>query len=701
MRRLGLLRRHSRAIVTILAGLLAAVASLAAGARMNPVDGLLYDLSLTVTSRRPGKPAEPVAVIALDRDSLASPELAATPRVFLSPFWAKLVNGLSGSGVKAIGFDVIFAYSANRFPGFDAAQDQGFLAALHQARDRVVLARSAQMAPAFTFVAAVYDPAADAGKPDPGGVAYIELIPDSDGVQRRMAPNLETADGHALPTMATALLARAGGPAMPREVLLAPQRPLEALPTYRLIDVLRCLDSDPAAIRQTLADKIVLIGTTLPDEDRKRTPDRLMPPWKPAPGETAGCSLPRLGASDWGSRTVPGVFVHAAAIEEVITGNLVSSLPRAGRVAAAALAGTTGAVLGFLMSPFLAVTATVLLAFILFGVAVLALPLGFWFPVAIPAGCGGGGMVLAYLARFVVEERRRRRVQRAFSHYLAPTIVDRLVESEADLHLGGEQRDVSVMFADLSGFTALSGRVGPATLMEVTNRYLGLIVAAVEETGGYVDKFIGDAVMGVWGAPLADPDHAAHAARAALRSVASVAAAKAEADAAGVPGYSVKMGLNSGPAVVGNVGAAQRYNYTAIGETVNIAARLEGIPHDYDCPIVIGPATAEAIAERFVVCELDWVRVKGKEEPLTVYELIADKEAASETQLAYPAQYAAALALYRAGDFAKAKTVWQTMTYPCNTTEPSTPPQIMAARCAQLTISPPDAWDGVFVKTTK
>jgi class 3 adenylate cyclase len=269
------------------------------------------------------------------------------------------------------------------------------------------------------------------------------------------------------------------------------------------------------------------------------------------------------------------------------------------------------------------------------------------------------------------------------------------------LRLGGERRAVSIMFADLSGFTALSGRVDPETLMEVTNHYLGLLVAAVEATGGYVDKFIGDAVMGMWGAPVADPDHAAHAARAALASVAAVAAAKAEADAAGRPGYSVKMGLNSGPAVVGNVGAPRRYNYTAIGETVNIAARLESVPHDYDCAIVMGPATAAAIAGHFVTCELDWVKVKGKDEPLAVYELIAETETAGATEVAYPAQYAAALALYRAGEFAKAAAAWRAITYPRPSVGPSTPPQIMAARCAELQANPPADWDGIFAKTTK
>src|SRR5262249_10597872 len=157
-------------------------------------------------------------------------------------------------------------------------------------------------------------------------------------------------------------------------------------------------------------------------------------------------------------------------------------------------------------------------------------------------------LVVAYIVRFLVEERRRRRVQNAFGHYIAPAIVDQLVDSEAPLRLGGEEREVTIMFADLSGFPALSGQVGSAELMAVTNSYLAIIVEAVEASGGYVDKFIGDAVMGVWGAPAANPDHAAAAAHAALAAVRGVMHAKAEADAEGRPGYAVKIGLNSGRA---------------------------------------------------------------------------------------------------------------------------------------------------------
>lgn len=692
--------RYRRAIVTVALAALAAAASLVAGGGMGLLDGLVYDLSLAVTDRRPGTADEPVAVIALDRDSLASDELAAMPRVFLSPAWARIVNGLSEADARAIGFDIIFAYSANRFPGFEGQYDREFLAALARARGRVVLARSARSFPAPPFVAAVFDPRTDAGRSEPAAIGYAELTPDPDGVFRRAAARVATAEGQSLPTLAAALIDRARGPEMPPQVLLAPRRPLEAMPAYRVVDVLRCLDRDSAALRQAFAGKVVLIGTTLPEEDRKRSPDRFMPPAASREANIGGCRLDRLGASDPQSRTSPGVFVHAAAIETVLTGNLVRPVPASGRAIAAGVAAAGGALLGFSLAPLLGTLAIGALVVLCLAAAPVLLGFGWWFPAVLPAAAALVAMAVAYVVRFVIEDRRRRRVQKAFGHYLAPAIVDQLIDSEAPLRLGGEERDVTIMFADLSGFTALSGKVGPSELMAVTNAYLAIIVAAVEATGGYVDKFIGDAVMGIWGAPAPDPDHAASAARAALAAVAAVARAKEAADAQGRPGYSVKIGLNSGRAVVGNVGAEKRYNYTAVGETVNIAARLESVPGDYACRIVVGPATAAAIRDRFVLNELDWVKVKGKEEPLAVYELVAERDAADAAVLLYPEHYRTALERYRAGDFAAAEQRWRGQaTHPSLTG--ASPPLVMAERAAALRADPPADWDGVYVKTTK
>ena len=695
--------RYNRAVVTTLVAVLAAAASWVFGGTMGPLDGLVYDSSLTLTAARPGTRDEPVAVIALDRATLDSDELKSMPRVFLSPQWAKLTNALTDAGARAIGFDIIFAYSANRFPGFEkqGQYDWGFLDALKKARDRVVLARSGRAYPAEPFFYAVLNPATDTGSGDPAAIGYAELTPDADGVFRRVASQVKSGDGETLTPFAAALLSRAKGPAMPAEVMLAPVRPLEAIPAYSLIDVLRCLDASPAAIQQAFAGKVVVIGTNLPEEDRKLTVDRFMRPAMTHDEQGSGCRLNRLGASDPESGTDPGVFLHAAAVRQVLNRNLVAPLPAPGRALAAGLAAIAGALLGFTLSPVFAVLGVAAVVLLCLAAAPAMLGLGIWFPAVLPAAAAIAAMIVAYVVRFLIEERRRRRVQRAFGQYLSPMIVGQLVDSEAPLHLGGEERQVTIMFADLSGFTALSGRVGPAELMSVTNAYLALIVEAVESTGGYVDKFIGDAVMGVWGAPAPNPDHAAAGAQAALRAVSSVMRAKAEADARNAPGYAVKIGLNSGRAVIGNVGAEKRYNYTAVGETVNIASRLESVPGDYGCRIVVGPDTAAAIADRFVLNELDWIRVKGKDAPLTVYELVAEKEGVARAVLGYPEAYHVALDHYRAHRFGEAEECWrQHVAHPY--LKEVSPPLVMADRAAAYREAPPPAdWDGVYVKTTK
>ena len=336
------------------------------------------------------------------------------------------------------------------------------------------------------------------------------------------------------------------------------------------------------------------------------------------------------------------------------------------------------------------------------GAAQLAFAKNVWLPLIEPVAALATAAATVLLFRYWFVDRVSRRIRSAFSHYLAPTIVDRLAESETELHLGGERREVTIMFADLSGFTAMSTRLSPEELMALTNSYHALMVEAVEGLGGYVNQFVGDAVMAIFGAPVPNPDHAACAARAALRVVETVMQAKADADRRGVPGYAVKIGLNSGPAVVGNVGAPERYNYTAVGETVNIAARLEGVPEDYGCRVVVGPATAAAIADRFVICELDWIKVKGKDTPFSVYQLAGEKSTANEAELACLAQYKAGLERYRAGDFAVAEELWRCQgAHPNPGATATSPPLVMAGRCAGLKAAPPAFWDGVYIRTTK
>lgn len=675
----------------------------AAGGRVAG-DGVLFDLMVAaralLTVEEVSADDGRVAVIVLDRRSLGAPELAPVPRVFLGPYWARLLDGVMAAPARAVGFDVIFAYSANRFL---PDHDRDFLAALNRHRGRVVLARSAP-----TPVAAPFFFAVGAGQ-DGAALGYAELQPDPGGIYRRVATRFDRAPDATRPSFVGALLARAGLTAPRDPILLAPRRPLEAIPSYSVIDVLRCAETDPAALSRAFADRILLIGTSLPEEDRRVSVDRFMP--APAadtrpPPEAPGCELAGAGASDPGSGTVPGVFVHAAAVSAVAQGRLIGTVPGAAIALMTAAAAAVGAMIAFVLRPWSALAAMLAAQCGLFALGVAALSLGQWLPWASPGAALAGSVAVSYAARYLFEERRRGRLQRAFGHYLAPSLVARLADSETALQLGGETREVTVMFADLVGFTAASARLAPHQLMRLGNRYLGIVAEVVDSGGGYVDKFLGDGVMAIWGAPAATADHAVRAVAAAQRAAASVLRERAAAEARGEPGFAVRVALNSGAAIVGNVGTARRFNFTAVGEPVNLAARLEPVPDDYGCYVVIGPATARRVGDRFLLCELDRVRLKGVAEPTAVFEPLAEWADATAAQRLYAERYAAALAAYRERRFAEAAAGWRALTYPGPsrsdaTGAPLDPPRIMAARAADFADRPPpEDWDAVWTGKT-
>ena len=311
----------------------------------------------------------------------------------------------------------------------------------------------------------------------------------------------------------------------------------------------------------------------------------------------------------------------------------------------------------------------------------------------------------------ITSSRRRRRIEHAFRHYLSPMVVDRLASDTSALKLGGEIHEVTVMFADLSGFTALSGRVEPEVLTHVTNRYLTYIVEQVEATGGYVDKFIGDAVMAIWGAPVTDSRHAINGIRAAMATVARIRQEQEAAEARGEISFSVKIGLNSGPAIVGNVGTDKRYNYTAVGETVNLASRLEGVPSIYGCQIVVGQRTAELAGGEYLMRELDTIQVKGREAPLTVFEPIIERAKASQEQMDRVQRYLEALGYYRSMWFAEASQIWEALSRKEQESlvlqggkgeAAGNPPARMAERaCSFAAHWPLSPWNGVCVLTGK
>jgi adenylate cyclase len=652
-------------------------------------DGLLLDLLVKVRSIAFSERSaqSPVVVVALDARSLDSPELGPYPRVLLSPIWAKLLPSILNAGARVVGFDLIFSYDANRFQALEPNFNRTFLAALAAYQDRVVLARSAQSAPAPSFSVIV----------GTAGVGFSEIPPDPDGRFRHVPAVMRRSGAQGL---AATLLKRADQPPMPSEVLLAPRRSLEQIPTYAVVDVLRCAEADPQALATAFGGKIVIIGGTLPEDDRKVTSDRFLRRRARDGAPLAPCGLRLLGGSNAASDTVPGVFLHAAAIEAVASGHLTATAHPIVVAVISALAAGAAALAGLYLAPWTTLAAVIVLAFLLFSFAVVALQGNYWIPLAMPLLATVGSPVVAYVARYLAEERLSNRIVRAFGHYLSRVIVERLANDSNSLKLGGETRHVTVMFADLSGFTVASTQMTPEELTAKVNRYFQHIVGPIDATGGYVERFVGDAVMGMWGAPLSSSQHAVNAVRAAMAIVDGVRRAREEDESRGEHGFTIKVGINSGTSVVGNIGSDNRYSYTAMGEDVNLAARLESVPPLYGCLIVAGEHTAQLAQNVFLMRELDWLLVKGAHQPMSVYQPIAELASATDPQKKVVALFAQALEHYRARRFADACAIWDSLV---GGYEPApSPSSVMAVRSRELISNPPDeSWNAINVLVNK
>jgi adenylate cyclase/guanylate cyclase len=647
------------------------------------LEGIYYDTALAVRAYLHPDTAYDAAVlvVGLDEASLSHHDLSQRPRALFAPVWAQTLTALRAAGAKVVVFDFILAFSGEKIaPGYDRT----FLRALYENRGHVVLGRSQHLLPARSYSAALGFA--------PMSLGLSEIAPDGDGVFRNIP--LMLGDDRNVPALAGAALHLAGVAQVPEMVRLAPRQPVDSLPTLSLSQVLNCAQSDPDALRKSVDGKIVFIGTVLEEEDRKASPSRFFfaDPQRGATNPVGGtdCQAARAGQS---TEHIPGVYLHAQAVNQVLGKRLLSDLDIwlaaliNGIAVAAAVAGA------LYLRPVLALFALAGTCLLLWSGETLALQLGNYAAMGYPSLLSllsGGG---AFVFRFLFEERHRLRMQNAFGHYLAPEIVRRLSETDEMPTLGGELREASIMFADLSGFTALSSRLPAEHVVALTNQYLGLMAEEIEASNGYIDKYIGDAVMAIWGAPITDPNHATHAVRCAQRIAQRIAQMHAEAVQRGVDGFSVKIGVNSGPVIAGNVGAQKRLNYTAVGDTVNVAARLESVPGDYGCMLIIGEQTAALLGDEFELRELDRIAVKGRATPLRIFEPVEGAAAAR----GFVTEYARALDLYRNRDFGAAASVWEKLAQAGDR-----PASVMAARARLLQGDAPSFdWDGVWHRTAK
>jgi len=239
-----------------------------------------------------------------------------------------------------------------------------------------------------------------------------------------------------------------------------------------------------------------------------------------------------------------------------------------------------------------------------------------------------GEITLVYfgitMQKFLAEEKERLRIRKAFESYVAPTVVHEMLKHPERLRLGGERRELTILFSDIRGFTSLSEDLAPETLVALLHDFLNPMSEIIVRHQGTIDKYIGDAIMALFNAPLETPDHARLACRTALEMTGTLAALGKEWAAQGRPQIRVGISINTGMAAVGNMGSDRLFDYTAIGDNVNLASRLEGLNKYYGTDILISEGTARSLNGDFLLREVDLVRVKGKMQPLTIYELLGE-----------------------------------------------------------------------------
>ena len=306
----------------------------------------------------------------------------------------------------------------------------------------------------------------------------------------------------------------------------------------------------------------------------------------------------------------------------------------------------------------------------------------------------------AATVEYVTEGKQRRLMRAAFDKYMSSEVVEEIMRNPAAIKLGGEKKEISILFSDIAGFTTISEKMSPEDLVALLNRYLSAMTTIIKTTHrGNVNKYLGDGIMALFGAPLNDPQHASLACYAALDCQVELARLRQVWKQEGLPEIGARIGINSGACIVGNMGSEERMEYTVTGDSVNLASRLEGASKYYDTLILIGQRTAELAKNDVEVREIDLLRVKGKKDPVVVFELLARKGQVEEKKRRVIDVYLEGLAAYKVRNFSIACAKFSEAV----TLDPSDgPSRVYLDRATNYCQTPPSAdWDGVYEMTSK
>jgi adenylate cyclase len=597
-------------------------------------DWLLYLRHLSFGQQYPAAQS-PTVVVAIDELTYRTEPFAKRPKVLWTPYVAKVQDAILAADARVFGYDVIFSTSLEAdLPGYERPFLRSLLMAARQGKVVLGKAQHGQnpVSPHAAQSMVVRNQQ---------NIRSLNMITDRDDVIRRIPLFFDTRTGVREPSMPLELAARFFG-ASPRveadqSVTFRERRiPGSAdnsayinfqggadIPTYSLADLYACAQAgDQAYFRRHFKGKVVLLGGVLDVEDRKLTSKRLMA------GSGAGHGAKPCRAQDepmppaYRRDSIPGVYVLASATNDLIRGNSLAKLSRHQASLLLALGAALVAWLSIALRPAFSALAVGLLAAVCLMAGLLAIHAELLTPLAPLWAVIALSYAVMLLYRYTVSDQQKKQIRSLFGLYLEPRIVSSMLESGRLPVLGGESREVTVWFSDLADFTQLSEGLQAEELVALMNRYFSLVTDVIELHSGFVDKYIGDAVLAVFGAPHDDPHHAGHAVAAAL----TVRERLAELNAAGEFGsreIKMRTGINTGMAVVGNVGSSRRFNYTVMGDTVNLAARLEGANKMMGTRILISAETAGKLPESILLREIAALQVKGKQTPTCVFEPLA------------------------------------------------------------------------------
>lgn len=649
------------------AGALAALLALLIGQSelWRGLESRLYDRLVVATA--PDRVDLPITIVGIDEASFAALQRQwPWPRTW----HGQLLDRLREAGVAVTAFDVVFSEPSN------PADDKAFSDAIARAGNVVLAAdllyretegvrQWLRVEPDKGLVAAGAVP----------GFASVQLDPD--GVQRNV-PVFQDAFWHqvlelfdrSFPGVVSQMQAADnmriryfGGP-----------HTFKYIPYYQMLEPDKYL---PANWREYLKDNIVLIG-----RDLKATTE-------------VGSAQADMFQTPYFARDkelMPGVEIHANLIANMVTGEIVHEAPASwplglwfGTAAASLLAMRRWQPIKSGLIGLSMIGGIGLASYLLFSRELLWLPIGQAMLTVLLIYLAQGGVA------YFIEQRQRRQIKQAFSMYVSPVVVDKIIANPEQLKLGGERQELTLLFTDLAGFTTISEALGAEEVTRILNRHLSEMVEIVFRYHGTVDKFIGDAVMAFWGAPIADPEQSLHAVQAAVEMQQKIAEMRQDLLAQGGPDLHMRIGLHRGECIVGNMGGVGRFDYTAVGDSVNLASRLEGVNKVYGTGILLSDSVAQAIGDQLMLRQVDTVRVKGKHLGVPIYTPCDD------TQL--KAMSESALAAYSEGDWDVCQNRWQAVAdaYPDDPVAHAFLSRLRTMRAAGW----PSQWDGVTTLETK